>query len=97
LGGNGISSWSSTVSRAPVNKEDIVIWHTYGFTHNPRVEDFPVMPAEIAQVHLKPYNFALFNPTNDVPPSSQEVNKSVAYDYAATLGQDMNICQGCAS
>ncbi|KAH7010111.1 hypothetical protein EDB80DRAFT_868631 [Ilyonectria destructans] len=28
--------------------DDIVIWHTFGFTHNPQVEDFPVMPAEIA-------------------------------------------------
>lgn len=63
--------------RAVVRNEDIVVWHTFGLTHNPRVEDFPVMPAEIAQVHLRPYNFCLFNPTNDVPPSSQLDNKSV--------------------
>jgi len=23
--------------------EDIVLWHSFGLTHNPRVEDFPVM------------------------------------------------------
>lgn len=63
-----------------MRNEDIVIWHTFGFTHNPRTEDFPIMPAEIAQVHLKPYNFALFNPTNDVPGSRQESNKSVMYE-----------------
>ncbi|CAG8943057.1 unnamed protein product [Penicillium salamii] len=77
LGGTGIKSWLQ--NRDNVRNEDIVIWHTFGFTHNPRVEDFPIMPAEIAQVHLKPYNFALYNPTNDVPPSSQLSNKSVPY------------------
>ncbi|KAI3204309.1 hypothetical protein CBS147311_3984 [Penicillium roqueforti] len=77
LGGTGIKSWLE--ARDSVRNEDIVIWHTFGFTHNPRVEDFPIMPAEIAQVHLKPYNFALYNPTNDVPPSNQLANQSVAY------------------
>lgn len=54
-----------------VRNENIVVWHTFGFTHHPRVEDFPVMPAEIAQVRLVPYNFCLYNPVNDVPPSTQ--------------------------
>ncbi|GLB12518.1 hypothetical protein AtubIFM57258_010200 [Aspergillus tubingensis] len=76
LGGTGIKSWISE-ARDSVRNDDIVIWHTYGFTHNPRVEDFPVMPAEMAQVRLSPYNFCLFNPANDVPPSTQAFNKSV--------------------
>jgi primary-amine oxidase len=34
--------------------EDLVVWNTFGLTHNPRVEDWPVMPVEIYQVHFKP-------------------------------------------
>jgi len=26
-----------------VDNEDIVVWHSFGLTHNPRTEDFPVM------------------------------------------------------
>lgn len=37
------------------------------------------MPAETAQVHLTPYNFALLNPMNDVPGSRLESNKSAMY------------------
>lgn len=83
LGGTGIKSWLSG-SREKVRNEDIVIWHTYGFTHNPRVEDFPIMPAEMAQIRLSPYNFCLFNPTNDVPPSSQKFNKSIEIEEPKT-------------
>lgn len=36
-----------------VRNEDIVVWVTYGMTHNPRVEDFPVMPSEITTLSLK--------------------------------------------
>lgn len=64
----------------PVENEDIVVWHTFSFTHNPRPEDFPVMPAETARVSLKPYGFFEYNPTLDVPPSVQSFNKSVSYE-----------------
>lgn len=60
-----------------VRNEDIVVWHTFGSTHNPRIEDWPVMPAEKMSVGLKPVNFFTGNPGLDVAPSSQEVNKSV--------------------
>ncbi|KAE8420195.1 copper amine oxidase [Aspergillus pseudocaelatus] len=78
LGGTGIKSWIEK-SRDVVRNEDIVVWHTFGFTHNPRVEDFPIMPAEIAQVRLVPYNFCLYIPAIDVPPSNQDSNKSTEY------------------
>ncbi|KAM0228999.1 hypothetical protein ACHAPO_010274 [Fusarium lateritium] len=78
VGGTGIKSWVDKPDY--VVDDDIVVWHTFGFNHIPRVEDFPIMPAEIAQMHLKPFNFCEFNPTNDVPPSSQAFNKSVLYE-----------------
>lgn len=78
IGGTGIKSWTDKPDH--VVDEDIVIWHTFGFNHIPRVEDFPIMPAEIARIHLKPYNFCSHNPTNDVPPSTQAFSNSVLYD-----------------
>ncbi|CAI6101204.1 unnamed protein product [Clonostachys chloroleuca] len=88
LGGTGIKSWT-THNPDPVVNEDIVVWHTFGFNHIPRVEDFPIMPAEIAQMHLKPYNFCNYNPTNDVPPSNQEFNKSVLYEDQQAASADL--------
>jgi len=60
-----------------VRNEDIVLWHTFGTTHNPRVEDWPVMPSEKMMVTLKPVNFFQRNPGMDVKASSQADNKSV--------------------
>jgi primary-amine oxidase len=84
LGGEGISSViarrknDSVVSN--VRNEDIVIWHTFGSTHNPRIEDWPVMPSEKMLVGLKPVNFFTGNPGLDVAVSTQEKNKSVLVD-----------------
>lgn len=78
LGGEGISSWiKKRASPRSVRNEDIVIWHTFGTTHNPRVEDWPVMPAEKMLVSLKPVNFFNRNPAIDVAISSQKDNRSV--------------------
>ncbi|KAL1993533.1 hypothetical protein VTN49DRAFT_2202 [Thermomyces lanuginosus] len=81
LGGEGIASWiRSRPEPLSVRNEDIVIWHTFGTTHNPRVEDWPVMPAEKMMVSLKPVNFFTQNPAIDVPISTQDRNQSVLVD-----------------
>ncbi|KAL8286460.1 hypothetical protein RQP46_004477 [Phenoliferia psychrophenolica] len=56
--------------------DDLVLWHTFGITHNPRIEDFPVMPCEVHSISLKPVDFFSTSPSIDVPPSSQAQNQS---------------------
>ncbi|KAF2649885.1 copper amine oxidase [Lophiostoma macrostomum CBS 122681] len=81
LGGEGIASWikkrAEKEGNSGVKDKDIVVWHTFGSTHNPRIEDWPVMPAEKMIVGLKPVNFLDRNPALDVEISSQHVNRSV--------------------
>lgn len=60
-----------------VRNEDVVLWHSFGLTHHPRVEDFPVMPAEVLTVVIYPLDFFTKNPSLDVPPSVQQFNRSV--------------------
>ncbi|KAH8898240.1 copper amine oxidase [Thozetella sp. PMI_491] len=55
--------------------EDIVVWSVFGLTHNPRVEDWPVMPVEMLQVHITPSDFFTGNPALDVPPSNDSGSK----------------------
>lgn len=63
-----------------VDDADIVVWHSISLTHNPRVEDYPVMPTETMQVSFKPSGFFEQNPALDVPQSTQNVNRSTLYD-----------------
>ena len=37
-----------------IKNEDVVVWHSFGVTHVPRVEDWPVMPKE----SVSAYTFA---------------------------------------
>ncbi|EPE25859.1 Amine oxidase catalytic [Glarea lozoyensis ATCC 20868] len=50
-----------------VENTDVVLWSVFGLTHNPRVEDWPVMPVEIYQLHFSPGDFFTANPAIDVP------------------------------
>jgi primary-amine oxidase len=52
-----------------IDGQDIVLWHTFGATHFPRPEDWPVMPVEYSGFTLKPAGFFDRNPTLDVPAS----------------------------
>lgn len=63
-----------------VRNQDLVLWVTYGQTHNPRVEDFPVMPVDITTISIKPSDFFTKNPALDVPQSTQKDNRSVLVD-----------------
>jgi primary-amine oxidase len=53
-----------------IDGADIVLWHTFGPTHFPRPEDWPVMPVARCGFTLKPTGFFARNPTLDVPPPS---------------------------
>jgi primary-amine oxidase len=53
-----------------IDGADIVLWHTFGPTHVPRPEDWPVMPVSRCGFTLKPTGFFDRNPTLDVPPST---------------------------
>ncbi|ANY22202.1 primary-amine oxidase [Gordonia terrae] len=50
--------------------QDLVLWHTFGLTHFPRAEDWPIMPMDYAKFSLRPYNFFDRNPTLNVPAPS---------------------------
>jgi primary-amine oxidase len=74
-GGDGLPKW--TAADRPIANEDIVFWYTFGHTHIPRPEDYPVMPTAYIGFLLKPNGFFNENPANDVPPSpSRGVHKS---------------------
>ena len=55
--------------------QDVVLWHAFGVTHVPRLEDFPVMPCEITGFSLKPDNFFEGNPAIDLPPETNAASK----------------------
>jgi primary-amine oxidase len=67
LGGAGLPQW--TAQDRPVVDTDIVVWHSFGVTHLPRPEDWPVMPVEYTGFSLIPVGFFDRNPALDVPPS----------------------------
>jgi primary-amine oxidase len=64
-GGDGLPEWTKKDKK--VEDEDIVLWHVFGVTHIPRVEDFPIMSVEPCGFILKPCNFFTANPALDVP------------------------------
>jgi primary-amine oxidase len=65
-GGDGLPRWTAA-DRSLVDT-DIVVWHTFGVTHVPRPEDWPVMPVEYTGFTLVPVGFFDRNPALDVPP-----------------------------
>ncbi len=66
-GGDGLARWTEADRR--IGDEDIVFWYSFGHTHIPRPEDYPVMPTAYIGFLLKPNGFFDRNPANDVPPN----------------------------
>jgi primary-amine oxidase len=67
-GGAGLPAW--TARDRSIVDTDIVLWHSFGVTHIPRPEDWPVMPVEYTGFSLVPVGFFDRNPALDVPPTS---------------------------
>ena len=96
-GGEGVRAWANR--KENIKDTDLVVYVQFGLQHSTRIEDFPVMPCEIIKVALKPSNFFDRNPAIDVPPSSQEVNRStlVAEQHhqpsaGAVVGKKGEVC-----
>jgi primary-amine oxidase len=66
---SGLPTW--TEDDEPIDGEDLVIWYTFGITHNPRPEEWPVMPSHRAGFSLLPDGFFSRNPALDVPVRSE--------------------------
>jgi primary-amine oxidase len=69
-GGAGLPSW--TARDRNIVDTDVVVWHSFGVTHIPRPEDWPVMPVEYTGFTLVPFGFFDRNPALDVPPSGDD-------------------------
>jgi primary-amine oxidase len=68
-GGDGLPRW--TKENRPISNTDVVVWYTLGVTHNPRPEDWPVMPVHAAGFRLVPWGFFGRNPAMDLPAARQ--------------------------
>jgi len=68
-GGEGLPRW--TAQERSIVDENLVLWYTFGATHIPRPEDWPVMPVEYAGFQLVPVGFFDRNPALDLPPPAR--------------------------
>lgn len=66
----GLPQWVEDTSNKNIENTDVVLWHTFGLTHFPRAEDFPLMPTEGVSLIFRPNNFFLKNPGLDIRPSN---------------------------
>jgi len=73
-GGEGLPQWTSA-DRSLLDT-DVVLWYTFGVTHIPRPEDWPVMPVEYAGFSLVPFGFFDRNPALDIPPPADHCKES---------------------
>ncbi|MFU8946438.1 primary-amine oxidase [Mycetocola zhadangensis] len=95
-GGDGITKYIA--DDASVDGEDIVLWHTFGPTHFPRPEDWPVMPVDYAKFTLKPYGFFGKNPALNVPAAVAHCSSGiVSPDGAASEELGIDAADGVAS
>ncbi|WP_071286679.1 primary-amine oxidase [Mycolicibacterium llatzerense] len=64
-GGDGLPQF--VAQDRNIENDDVVLWHTFGLTHFPRPEDWPMMPVDYAGFTLKPVSFFDRNPALNVP------------------------------
>jgi primary-amine oxidase len=65
-GGDGLPRWMA--ADRDLADRDLVVWYTFGQTHVPRLEDWPVMPVSSVGFLLRPDGFFDRNPALDLPP-----------------------------
>lgn len=69
---DGVERWAARGES--VRDSDLVFWHNFSLTHNPRSKDLPVMPIERISVHIKPSGLFEKTLALDGPASNQAFN-----------------------
>lgn len=64
-GGEGLPTW--TKANRSLENTDLVLWYTFGVTHIPRPEEWPIMSIHTGGFKLLPVGFFTRNPSMDVP------------------------------
>lgn len=84
--GDGLRGMREWIGNGTDNIEntDILMFHTFGLTHFPAPEDFPVMPTEVFDLMLRPRNFFTENPCLDVKPSYARTTSEVKSNSKGT-------------
>jgi primary-amine oxidase len=63
--GKGLPEYVS--QKAGIDGRDLAVWHTVGFTHEPTIEEYPVMARETVGFSVRPDGFFDANPALDLP------------------------------
>ena len=75
----------------------LVVWHAFGLTHVPRVEDFPVMPCESTGFTLRPNGFLLGNPSIHLPPEINTASKLHTTTTTTTTASSSSSSSSCCN
>ncbi|CUM63485.1 uncharacterized protein PRCAT00001061001 [Priceomyces carsonii] len=82
-GMRGMRKWIGD-GTANIENTDILFFHTFGITHFPAPEDFPVMPTEVFDLQLRPRHFFTENPCLDIKPSYARTTSEVKAGASGT-------------
>ncbi|MFC6371204.1 primary-amine oxidase [Nonomuraea thailandensis] len=84
-GRTGIDTWIQ--ADRDLDGADVVLWHTFGLTHFPRPEDWPIMPVDRTGFVLKPTGFFDANPALDTPAPRAHEQPGAAHEAACCRPQ----------
>lgn len=90
--GSGLPNY--TAGDRSIDNTDLVVWHSFGLTHFPRPEDWPIMPVDRTGFTLKPTGFFDRNPTLDVPATVEHLEARRRIDDSACCTGTSGAC-GC--
>ncbi|MBN9613490.1 MAG: primary-amine oxidase [Actinobacteria bacterium] len=96
--GAGLPEW--TAADRSLDGEDIVLWHTFGPTHIPRTEDWPIMPVDYSGFWFKPHGFMDQNPAMNLPADArsscgaQDTDARGAHSGACCADGGCGCCSG---
>ncbi|CEP20681.1 AMO [Cyberlindnera jadinii] len=79
----GIKKWIGD-GTDNIENTDLILFHTFGISHVPATEDYPLMPSEPITLLIRPRNFFTANPALDIPPSYAKTTSEVKAEGGAT-------------